>query len=289
MASLVGSLVVAALGAQSAVRRAVRIPPAEAMRPEPPARYRRSMVERPWRRVPADARDADDSAQPRASAGPDAASPLLGIAFAVAVLFVGLAFIDVMDMLIDQQFDVAMRQDATVTFVEPRSARALHDVEHLPGVMDVEPMRSVPVRLRAGHRIAHAGDHRPAADAAAEPRRRSRRPRAVAARRTAWCCRRMLGDILGVAPGESLQVEVLEGRRPVRDVPVAALVDDAIGLQAYMQIDAVRRMLREGGVDHRRRGDARSGARSIASTRRSRRMPAVAGVALREVDAPEFP
>ena len=45
VASLVVSLVVAALGAQSAVRRAVRIPPAEAMRPEPPARYRRSLLE----------------------------------------------------------------------------------------------------------------------------------------------------------------------------------------------------------------------------------------------------
>ena len=43
------SLVVGALGAQSAVRRAVRIPPAEAMRSEPPARYRRSVFERSWR------------------------------------------------------------------------------------------------------------------------------------------------------------------------------------------------------------------------------------------------
>ena len=59
VASVVGSLIVAALGAQSAVRRAVRIPPAEAMRPEPPARYRRSLFERPvaarcgsrWRRA----------------------------------------------------------------------------------------------------------------------------------------------------------------------------------------------------------------------------------------------
>ena len=47
---------------------------------------------------------------------------------------------------------MAMRQDATVTFVEPRSPRAMSAVAHLPGVMDVEPMRSVPVRLRAGHR-----------------------------------------------------------------------------------------------------------------------------------------
>ena len=49
---------------------------------------------------------------------------------------------------------------------------------------------------------------------------------------------RMLADILGVAPGQSLQVEVLEGEQPVRDVPVAALVDDIMGLQAYMEIDA---------------------------------------------------
>src|SRR6185312_3470974 len=49
--SVIVSLVVAAVGAQSAVRRAVRIPPAEAMRPEAPARYRRGVVERLWAHV----------------------------------------------------------------------------------------------------------------------------------------------------------------------------------------------------------------------------------------------
>ena len=38
--SIAGSLLVAALGAQSAVRRAVAVPPAEAMRPPAPAVYR---------------------------------------------------------------------------------------------------------------------------------------------------------------------------------------------------------------------------------------------------------
>ena len=42
------TLTAASLGAFSAVRRAVRIPPAEAMRPEPPARYRRSLFETRW-------------------------------------------------------------------------------------------------------------------------------------------------------------------------------------------------------------------------------------------------
>ena len=32
------------------------------------------------------------------------------------------------------------------------------------------------------------------------------------------------------------------------DVPVAALVDDSMGLQAYMEIGALHRLLREGGT-----------------------------------------
>jgi putative ABC transport system permease protein len=57
---------------------------------------------------------------------------------------------------------------------------------------------------------------------------------------------KILGDILEVAPGDLLRVEVLEGTRPVRDIPVAALVDDSMGLQAYMHVESVRALLREG-------------------------------------------
>ena len=77
----------------------------------------------------------------------------------------------------------------------------------------------------------------------------------------------MLGRILDVAPGDVLQVEVLEGARPVRDVPVVALVDDSVGLQAYMRIDALRPMLHEGDDDHGRGRDARPGGGAAASTR----------------------
>ena len=64
----------------------------------------------------------------------------------------------------------------------------------------------------------------------------------------------MLGRILDVSPGDLLQVEVLEGEavRCARSRS-STLVDDSVGLQAYMRIDALRAMLREGGVDHRAR------------------------------------
>jgi putative ABC transport system permease protein len=56
----------------------------------------------------------------------------------------------------------------------------------------------------------------------------------------------MLGDVLGVKAGDVLRVEVLQDKRPVLDIPIAALLDDISGLNAYMDIDALNRHMREG-------------------------------------------
>ncbi len=282
--SLIGSLIAGATGAQSAVRRAVRISPAEAMRPERPARYRRSIVER-WRKVrltPATRMILRNvERQPVRSL-----VSVVGIAFGVAVLFVGLAFIDVMNVLMNQQFESAMRQDATITFVEPRTGRALYAVEHLPGVMDVEPMRSVPVRIRAGSRsrtLAITGMPR----STELNRVIDRSGRVISLPPDGLVLSKMLADILHVTPGTQLQVEVLEGERPVREVPIAGLVDDTMGLQAYMEIDAVRRLLREGAVvtGAALTLDPAAVDRFYATVKLT---PAVAGVALREAMLQNF-
>ncbi|MGE4057145.1 MAG: FtsX-like permease family protein, partial [Vicinamibacterales bacterium] len=283
--SVVGSLVVAALGAQSAVRRAVRIPPAEAMRSEPPARYRQSLLERPWRRL----RLAHSTRMVLRNIERQPVRSLVsitGIAFAVAVLFVGLAFLDVMDTLINQQFVLAMRQDATLSFVEPRSGRAIFDVERLPGVMDVEPVRAVPVRFRSGHRSRALAITGIPGDPELN-RIVDRQGHATPVPPDGLAMSAMLGRILDVAPGETVQVEVLEGRRPVRDVPVAALIDDAMGLQAFMHIDALHRLMRE--------GDVVTGAVVTIDSAQIERfyrdvkaMPVIAGVGLREVMLQNF-
>lgn len=283
--SMIASLAAAAAGAQSAVRRAVRIPPAEAMRPEVPPLYRVSLFER--LRGRSRATMATRMILRNLERAPVRSFiSILGIAFAVAVLFVGLAFMDVMNLLVDEQFDQSMRQDATIGFVEPRSAEALYAIRHLPGVMDIEPQRSTPVRLR------HGAESRTLAISGvpAAPRLNrviDRSGRAVLLPPEGLVLSRMLGDRLGVAAGDTVQVEVLEGKRPVRDVQVADLVDDSMGLQAYMRIDALRRLLREGGVV--------TGATLTldpAQTARFYRdvklIPAVAGVALRAVALQNF-
>jgi putative ABC transport system permease protein len=285
IAAVMISLAVAAAGAQSAVRRAVRIPPAEAMRPESPARYRRSLVEGGWRHVritPATRMVLRNiERQPVRSA-----MSVVGIAFAVAVLFVGMAFIDVMNVLLNEQFVMGMRQDALITFVEPRSPRAMSSVEHLPGVMDVEPVRSVPVRLRAGERsrtLAIVG----MPEAPRLNRVVSRSGRVVALPGDGLVCSAMLGRILQVSPGDLVQVEVLEGKRLVRQVPVVALVDDSVGLQAYMRIESLRAMLHEGPVITGAAVtlDPAAIGRFYAAVKA---LPAIAGVALTAVTLQNF-
>ena len=54
-----------------------------------------------------------------------------------------------------------------------------------------------------------------------------------------------LAEILGVSAGDDLQIEVLEGKRPVRTVVVSKLVDELIGISAYMDIRALHRLLEE--------------------------------------------
>jgi putative ABC transport system permease protein len=92
----------------------------------------------------------------------------------------------------------------------------------------------------------------------------------------------MLGQILDVTPGSPVQVEVLEGARPVATVPVAALVDDSMGLQAYMDIDAVRRLMREGGVITGAAVTLDRAAKG-AFYQKVKTLPVVAGVSLRDV------
>jgi putative ABC transport system permease protein len=268
------TFVAAGLGAVSAVRRAVAIPPAEAMRPEAPAQYRRSFLETPI--VTRYLGHAGRMVLRNVVRHPvRAAASIVGVGFAAAILVVGFVFIDAMDSLITTQFSVAERQDVTVSFVEPRSASARHALARLPGVVAVEPQRVVAARIRAEHR------YRNIAITGVFPDARLRRivdskGRAVSVPPAGLVLSRLLADVLGVAPGATVRVEVLEGQRPIWELPVTGLVEDVLGLSAYLDIEALHRMLRE--------GDVMSGAALLIDAGQEaqlssslKRLPAVAG------------
>ena len=56
------------------------------------------------------------------------------------------------DQAIDWTFNVVDRSDATVTFVSKAPYRTLYELERMPGISVVEPVRFVPVVFRNGLR-----------------------------------------------------------------------------------------------------------------------------------------
>jgi putative ABC transport system permease protein len=279
------TLVAAGLGAFSAVRRAVRIPPAEAMRPEPPARYRRTVLEAPF--LIRSVGNAGRMVLRNVARHPvRAAASIVGVAFAAAILVVGFVFLDAMEHLILTQFSVAERQDVTLTFVEPRSSDAVYALDRLPGVLAVEPQRIVPARLTAGHHTRNLA----LTGVPVDPRLRrivDRDGRAIGMPPAGLVLSRQLAQVLDVQAGDDLTVEVLEGQRPVLELEVTGLVDDVLGISAYMNMEALHDVMRESHV--------LSGAALLvdpaaedALSARLKRLPAVAGAGFKRAVLENF-
>ena len=239
------SLAAAAIGAWGAVRRAVRLPPAEAMRPEPPGRFQPTVIERlgfqHWLSI------AERMIVRNVERRPwKALLSITGIALAVAILVAGRFGVDALDYIIDIQFRAAQREDAMLEFSEPRSADVRHAVRHLPGVTAAEPFRYVPVKLRFQHRERRVGILGLQTDgtlrAIVDLDYRRFEPPADGLLLSA-----KLAKSLGVAPGDRVEVDVLEGRRIKADLAVAGVVDDLVGVSVYMALPGLNHLLREGG------------------------------------------
>lgn len=279
------TMAAAVLGAISAVRRAVAIPPAEAMRPESPARYRKTVLESHF--FAGSLSTTTRMVLRNIARHPfRAAASIVGIAFAAAILVVGIGFLDAFDQLITTQFSRAERQDVTVSFVEPRSADARHALTRLPGVIAVEPQRSVPARIRAGHR------QRSISVAGVPQTPRLKRivgmdGQPIRLPPAGLVLSATLAGVLSVAPGDFVELEVLEGHRPIRQVLVSATVDDVLGLSAYMDVEALHQLLGE--------GDVVSGAALLIDVAREpelsaelKLLPAVAGVGFKRAVLTNF-
>jgi putative ABC transport system permease protein len=193
---------------------------------------------------------------------------------------VGRYSFDALDYIIDVHFRTVQREDVTLFFNEPRTSGVRFDLAHLPGVLRAEPFRTVPARLRFGHRskrvgilgIQPEGELRTLLDG---------RMHSVDLPLDGLVLTRKLAEVLGVKPGDTVTTEVLEGERPVRQVVVVRLVDELIGLSAYMDARALNRLMREGATV--------SGAYLAVDPKLTpqlysfiKRTPAIAGASFRE-------
>lgn len=174
-------------------------------------------------------------------------SGILGMALAVAILVGSLWAFGSIDHMVDVTFRRSDRQDASITFTEVKPMRALYETQRLPGVMAAEPFRALAVKLRNGHverRVSLTGKEPDASlsrvlDGDLTP---------VVLPDEGLVISEALARILGVRRGDVVEVQVLEGKRQTVRLPVSAIVSGFIGLTAYMNLDAMNRMLGDGEV-----------------------------------------
>lgn len=234
---------VAVVGVVRAVREVIALPPAQAMRPEPPVDYRAGLLDRSGLAalLPAAARMV---LRDLVRAPVRVLLSVTGISFAVALVLVARFSSDAIDHLVAVQYGSASREDVTVGFARPQPRDSLDTLRALPGVRAVQLARDVPVRLVRGHRA------RTLALRGVDPRGDLQRVvdldgRLVPLPPGEVLLSRRLAGMLSARVGDVVQAVPLEGRREPVDLRVGALVDDLMGVAATTTLDDVARMQRE--------------------------------------------
>lgn len=235
----------AVVGAWWSVSSVMRLPPAEAMRPPAPARYRRSLLERLglWRMLG----PATKMVWREVSRRPlRLLLSAVGIAMAVGILVVARSMFDSVEYLIDVQFHRSMREDVTVTFATPVAPDSVSELGKLPGVAYAEGLRTVPVRFRAGHRVRdssivgypESGMLRRLVDT--EGKVHGVPPDGIV-------LTRKLAELLEVSRGDFVTVDFREGDWSTERVRVADFIEEPFGLTGHMHQQALARLLGDTG------------------------------------------
>jgi putative ABC transport system permease protein len=245
MATLISALA-AYSGVFFSVREAVILPPAEAMRPESPRLYDRSILEK----MGASALLDQPTKMILRQLGRQRfkiAFGVLGVAFATSLMIIGRMSNDSVKYLIEVEFRRAQPFDLGVTFRDPISDHALMELKRMQGVYYGESYRMVPVRMNAAQRSYLTGiQGYPANMKLRKLLDTHEKETPVPA--AGIMLTDKLGDILMVRQGDEVEIEFLDGSRRSAHITVAGFISQYLGLSGYMNIDQLNTLLPERNV-----------------------------------------
>lgn len=273
------SIVTASVGSLFVLKKIFLLTPSEAMRPAVPADYSKAgkvlgnvdqYFDQPIRMVLREV-----IRQPTRMIG-----AIIGIAcgmgLSVAMLTVLIGF----DTTLELSFTVLDRSDANVVFVHPQTTKTVYELKAIPGIHHVEPVRMVSVIFKNANKsyrgIINGIVKQPylyrALDSKFQP---------LSLEQTGIVITQSLAKILDISVGETLTVDVREGRRPLLLIPVIGISETLLGSPTYMDINRLNRYLNE--------TDRISGAYLTIDAAYSasiyavlKTMPAVAGISLKQ-------
>lgn len=279
------SIVSALVGTLHSLWRAAKQPPAEAMRPEPPAKYQITLLEKMGigRTLSQPSRIIVRNIERKPIR---TLLSIIGIAVACATMISSGFFKDSVDYMVNTQFVLSQREDMSVGFVEPTSYKALYELQSMEGIHYAETFRTVPVRFRFGRSSYKTVIN------GLEPNSRlhsllDSNLKPVTLPQEGIILNDYLGKMLGVKAGDIITVEALEGSKAIRQVQVVSLVKLYLGVMGYMDVKALNRLMKE--------GDAVSGVYITADAQYQEKlyrsfvnMPRVSGTVVRKNEIRNF-
>jgi len=239
--STIAAMGSAIAGSMTASLGAAKLSPSEAMSPAPPVNYQQG-----WLRYILQMRWLDEPTRlilrhifrfPARTA-----ANLFGVAAAVMLLVSTLFTFDSIDDMLDQMFYRTNAHDAAVTFFEARNDTAVAELSRLPGVLAAEGVRDVPARLESAYRSERVSITGLPANANLR-RVLSADGRYVDLPDTGLVLSSQLASMLDVTTGDTVTAHVLDGTRPVADLPVTAIISETVGTPAFMDLSTLNAMM----------------------------------------------
>ncbi|MET0281972.1 MAG: FtsX-like permease family protein [Steroidobacteraceae bacterium] len=239
------TLLAALAGSVQAVLQAVRLPPAAALAPPAPASFGSAGAagERLARQLDGKSRMVARRILrfPRR-----AATTVAGLALALGLMITTQHFPLALERIVAVTFGVAQRMDVMLTFNEPADDAILRDVARLPGVLQVEPLRSSEVIFEAGSRSRRNSVSGVPANAQLN-RLLDANLKVVRARDDGLTLSQNLAAKLDVGLGDQVRLQATDGHRVAIELPVVAIVKPYLAASAYVELQTLNRLLREPG------------------------------------------
>ncbi|MCB1395353.1 MAG: ABC transporter permease [Rhodobacter sp.] len=230
------------LGGLRAVWASSQLPPAVAMSPPAPPSFSRGYVDRAiaWLRV----RQTTMMILRSILRWPGrAAITLFGVSASVGVLVMSYFMFDSIDIMAASMFEESNRQQVTLSLSQSAPESAVIDALSLPGVRRAEGAFSMPARLVHGHRtrLSALMGHYEGAELA---RLVDDREGPVALPADGVVVPQILAESLDLRIGDMLRIEMLAPPREVLDLPVARVIEQAMGQEVHIGAAALFRAMR---------------------------------------------
>jgi len=167
-----------------------------------------------------------------------------GMSLAIAIVVFGGFTADALARVVDVRFQHQERQDLSVVLTQERSLEQWRGLENLPGIRLAEPYRAVPARLHVGARV-----HDVTAiglESGSQLRRlMDMRYRTMSVPPDGVVMGAWLATQSGVRRGETVALEIREGRRRIVTTRVVGLIDEPLGTYVYLNLQTLGRLLDE--------------------------------------------